>query len=61
MQGAVPSWSTGNKMHGRFLIEVRTTDHEIRNLSECINVGKFEVVCNAVKYLSGYDSQTGTW
>ena len=49
------------RQHGRFLIEVRTTDHEIQNLSECIHVGKFEVVCNAVKSLSGYDCQTGTW
>jgi len=46
---------------GRFLIKVRTIDHDIQNLSECIHVGKFEVVCDAVKALSGHDSQTGTY
>jgi hypothetical protein len=46
---------------GRFLIKVRTTDHDIQNLSECIDVGKFALVCDAVKTLSGHDSQTGTY
>ena len=34
---------------------------EIQNLSECIHVRKFEVVCEAVKTLSGYDYQTGIY
>jgi len=46
---------------GRFLIKVCTIDHDIQNLSECIDVGNFEVVCDAVKTLSGHDSETGTY
>jgi len=46
---------------GKFLIEVRTSDHTIQNISECIHVEKFDIVCDAVKTLSGYDSQNGTY